>query len=48
MTWAITLAYVRRSDRVWGPLEERIRADAQPRERSERFARTEEPHEVSS
>jgi uncharacterized membrane protein (DUF485 family) len=26
LTWAITLAYMRRSDRVWGPLEERIRA----------------------
>jgi uncharacterized membrane protein (DUF485 family) len=48
VTWAITLAYVRRSDRVWGPLEERIRADAQPGERSERAARTEEPQEVSS
>ena len=27
LTWAITFAYVRRSDRVWGPLEERIRAE---------------------
>ena len=26
VTWAITLAYMLRSDRVWGPLEERIRA----------------------
>ena len=25
VTWIITLAYMRRSDRVWGPLEERIR-----------------------
>ena len=40
VTWAITLAYMRRSDRVWGPLEERIRAqvaDAQPE--AERFSR---------
>jgi uncharacterized membrane protein (DUF485 family) len=28
MTWAITLAYMRRSDRVWGPLEERVRRRA--------------------
>jgi uncharacterized membrane protein (DUF485 family) len=26
VTWVITLAYMLRSDRVWGPLEERIRA----------------------
>ena len=26
VTWAITLAYMRRSNSVWGPLEERIRA----------------------
>jgi uncharacterized membrane protein (DUF485 family) len=26
VTWVITLLYMRRSDRVWGPLEERIRA----------------------
>ena len=25
LTWAITLTYMIRSDRVWGPLEERIR-----------------------
>jgi uncharacterized membrane protein (DUF485 family) len=25
LTWVITLAYMRRSDKVWGPLEERIR-----------------------
>jgi uncharacterized membrane protein (DUF485 family) len=40
VTWAITFAYMRRSDRVWGPLEERIRAqfaEAQPE--AERFAR---------
>ena len=31
LTWAITLAYMLRSDRVWGPLEERIRAAARER-----------------
>ena len=43
VTWAITLLYLRRSDREWGPLEERIREQfsagrpAEPRfERSER------------
>jgi len=30
VTWAITFAYMRRSDRVWGPLEERIREQAPP------------------
>ncbi|MDQ5832483.1 MAG: DUF485 domain-containing protein [Actinomycetota bacterium] len=28
LTWVITLVYMRRSDRVWGPLEERIREQA--------------------
>ena len=28
VTWAVTLAYMRRSQRVWGPLEERIREQA--------------------
>jgi uncharacterized membrane protein (DUF485 family) len=28
MTWAITLAYVRRSTRVWAPLEARVRERA--------------------
>jgi uncharacterized membrane protein (DUF485 family) len=37
VTWVITLMYMRRSDRVWGPLEEEIRrkwlpaADEPPR-----------------
>jgi uncharacterized membrane protein (DUF485 family) len=33
LTWAITLTYMRRSDRVWAPLEARIRerALAEPR-----------------
>jgi uncharacterized membrane protein (DUF485 family) len=39
LTWAITLAYKRRSDRVWGPLEERIREKALANEASERFAK---------
>jgi uncharacterized membrane protein (DUF485 family) len=44
LTWAITLAYMRRSNRVWGPLEARVRehvlataAAAEPAE--PRFAR---------
>ena len=28
LTWAITFAYMLRSNRVWGPLEERIRAES--------------------
>jgi uncharacterized membrane protein (DUF485 family) len=28
LTWVITLMYMRRSDRVWGPLEEEIRRKA--------------------
>ena len=28
LTWIITLAYMRRSDRVWGPLEARVREEA--------------------
>ncbi|HEY3021514.1 MAG TPA: DUF485 domain-containing protein [Solirubrobacteraceae bacterium] len=28
VTWAITLAYMRRSNRVWGPLEARVRERA--------------------
>ena len=31
LTWIITLAYMRRSDKVWGPLEERIREHEQAR-----------------
>lgn len=43
LTWAITFAYVRRSDRVWGPLEERIRAEFGPQpERGDRFSKEEE------
>jgi uncharacterized membrane protein (DUF485 family) len=31
LTWAITFAYMRRSERVWGPLEARIREKAMRR-----------------
>ena len=30
LTWAITYAYKIRSDNVWGPLEEKIRAEFAP------------------
>jgi hypothetical protein len=30
VTWVITFEYMRRSDSVWGPLEERIRAEFSP------------------
>ena len=39
LTWIATLAYLRRSDRVWSPLEQRIAAAS--REPSRRFAREE-------
>jgi uncharacterized membrane protein (DUF485 family) len=39
LTWAVTLAYLRRSDRDWAPLERRIAAAA--REPSRRFVRDE-------
>jgi uncharacterized membrane protein (DUF485 family) len=47
MTWAITLAYMRRSAREWAPLEARVReqvlgrADARAAARRERFERRE-------
>jgi uncharacterized membrane protein (DUF485 family) len=43
LTWAITLAYIRRSDRVWAPLEAKIREKAlaeTERVPEERFARS--------
>jgi uncharacterized membrane protein (DUF485 family) len=47
VTWVITLMYMRRSDRVWGPLEEQIRREATVaegrRREAPRFTRTEEP-----
>ena len=43
LTWAITFAYVRRSDRVWGPMEERIRAQYGAGSESQtRFAKEQE------
>lgn len=30
VTWGITIAYMRRSNRVWGPLEARVREQAVP------------------
>jgi uncharacterized membrane protein (DUF485 family) len=47
VTWAITFAYMRRSNQVWGPLEARIREAAEPRTRDEEPERVEEPQEVS-
>jgi len=49
VTWAITLAYMRRSNRVWGPLEARVRERALALEGLEatppagRFAPTAQP-----
>jgi hypothetical protein len=41
VTWVITLMYMRRSDRVWGPLEEEIRRKAAAAtDADERFTRT--------
>jgi uncharacterized membrane protein (DUF485 family) len=45
MTWAITFAYMRRSDRVWGPMEEQVRRHAHAAQRS-RFSREGEPAEA--
>ena len=39
LTWAVTLAYLRKSDREWSPLERRIAAAAAPREPGGRFER---------
>lgn len=36
LTWAITLAYMRRSNSVWGPLEARVREQAFEARRPER------------
>lgn len=43
LTWAITWTYLRRSTRVWAPLEARVRQQAReltvvPQERRDRFA----------
>lgn len=45
VTWAITLAYMRRSDQVWGPLEERIRGQA--REHAPGGGRSQRPEETA-
>jgi hypothetical protein len=47
LTWIITLAYMRRSDRVWGPLEARVREEAERSAPTERGAASQEPQEVS-
>lgn len=48
VTWVITFAYMLRSDRVWGPLEERIREQArEDAPGGGRFQHSEEPAEVS-
>jgi uncharacterized membrane protein (DUF485 family) len=39
MTWIVTLAYLRKSDREWTPLERRIAAAAESREPTGRFER---------
>jgi uncharacterized membrane protein (DUF485 family) len=44
LTWVVAFAYLRRSDRVWGPMEERIAAG----ERSRRFERAPAHEEVRS
>lgn len=44
LTWAITLAYMRRSTRVWAPLEASVREQAlHPPVPTGRFARAPEP-----
>jgi hypothetical protein len=42
LTWAITFTYMRRSDRVWGPLEETIRAQFAGGAGERRFTKEEE------
>ena len=44
LTWVVSYAYLRKSDRDWAPMERRIVASA--REATGRFARTEEREEV--
>ena len=43
VTWVITFMYMRRSDRVWGPLEERIRAEFSPAQPGDRIEKRAEP-----
>jgi uncharacterized membrane protein (DUF485 family) len=44
LTWIVSLAYLRRSDRAWAPTEQRIVAST--REATGRFARSEERERV--
>jgi uncharacterized membrane protein (DUF485 family) len=41
LTWIVSFAYLRKSDRVWSPMEQRIAASL--REPTGRFARDEAP-----
>jgi uncharacterized membrane protein (DUF485 family) len=45
LTWTVSFAYLRKSDRVWSPMEERIAASR--RERTGRFERAAEQEQVS-
>jgi uncharacterized membrane protein (DUF485 family) len=45
LTWAVSFAYLRKSDREWSPMEQRIAASV--RERTGRFERAEERERVS-
>jgi len=45
LTWVISFAYLRKSDREWSPMEQHIAAST--RERTGRFERTETPERVS-
>jgi uncharacterized membrane protein (DUF485 family) len=44
LTWVISVAYLRRSDRDWAPMEERVVAST--RETTGRFERAEEREQV--
>jgi uncharacterized membrane protein (DUF485 family) len=44
LTWVISVAYLRRSDRDWAPMEERVVANT--REATGRFERAEEREQV--
>jgi uncharacterized membrane protein (DUF485 family) len=45
LTWAVSFAYLRKSDREWAPMEERIAASS--REATGRFERAATPERVS-
>ena|SRR5215207_11281631 len=44
LTWVVSVAYLRRSDRDWAPMEERVVANT--REATGRFERAEEREQV--